>query len=275
MNIEGFDLNLLVVFEALLTDRNVTRAAKRVGLSQPAFSNALSRLRARVGDPLFKRTRDGMVPTARALAMADPVHKALTELDRALAMPRTQRLIERRITMDANGYAQCVLLPGVIRLLEKSAPGIRLELRSPRTVRAAAMLTLDWSADDTADRRLSSVVVRDLLVCVARRDNQSLKQRIELARRGAASRSTPAINREFVGALCLVAQSDEVAIVPRRLAEWFAPRLSLQIFKPALNFPAVVLRLKWQAHGASDPVVMSVKASILEVGTRLTSGSRP
>ena len=66
MNISGIDLNLLLAFEALMDERNVGRAAKRVGLSQPAFSNAIARLRARIGDSLFVRTAQGMIPTSRA-----------------------------------------------------------------------------------------------------------------------------------------------------------------------------------------------------------------
>lgn len=74
MNLRRLDLNLLVVFDALMTDRNVTRAAARIGLSQPAMSNALSRLRAFFKDELFVRGPDGMRPTPRAMDLAPAVH---------------------------------------------------------------------------------------------------------------------------------------------------------------------------------------------------------
>jgi DNA-binding transcriptional LysR family regulator len=80
MNIHGIDLNLLLIFESLVEERHVGRAAKRVGLSQPAFSNALARLRSRLEDPLFVRTAHGMMPTPRAEQLAGPVRAALAQL---------------------------------------------------------------------------------------------------------------------------------------------------------------------------------------------------
>jgi len=77
VNIVDVDLNLLVVFEALLAERNVTRAARRLGLTQPAVSNALRRLRALLGDPVFVRTPAGMMPTPRALALGPVIEAAL------------------------------------------------------------------------------------------------------------------------------------------------------------------------------------------------------
>src|SRR5579859_6378180 len=80
VNLSSIDLNLLVVFEAILDERSLTRAAARVGLSQPGMSNALARLRALLGDPLFMRSARGMAPTARALSLGGPVRAALTQL---------------------------------------------------------------------------------------------------------------------------------------------------------------------------------------------------
>ena len=77
MNLRSLDLNLLVVFDALMRKRNVTHAAKDIGLSQPAFSNALSRLRERLGDELFVRSPSGMRPTAWALELSGPIKAAL------------------------------------------------------------------------------------------------------------------------------------------------------------------------------------------------------
>src|SRR6185437_3973870 len=82
MELGGIDLNLLVALDALLHERSVTRAAARVGLSQPGMSNALARLRRLLDDPLLVRRGSGLVPTARADALIGPVHEAL-ELIRA------------------------------------------------------------------------------------------------------------------------------------------------------------------------------------------------
>ena len=83
-NLRTVDLNLLVVFDALMAERNVTRAAERNGLSQPAVSKALNRLRYLFDDPLFVRHDRGMEPTARARELAGPIHGALADISRTL-----------------------------------------------------------------------------------------------------------------------------------------------------------------------------------------------
>src|SRR6266576_5712960 len=84
MILATFDLNLLLVFEAILRERSVTRAAETLNLSQPAMSHALNRLRWMLKDQLFVRTPDGMMPTPRAEQLAQPVRRALGELETAL-----------------------------------------------------------------------------------------------------------------------------------------------------------------------------------------------
>jgi len=85
-NLRGVDLNLLVVFDALMAERNVTRAAQHNGLSQPGMSKALNRLRYLFDDPLFERRENRMEPTSRALELAGPIHGALSEISRTLSV---------------------------------------------------------------------------------------------------------------------------------------------------------------------------------------------
>src|ERR1700741_5652200 len=84
VNWATFDLNLLVVFDAVMRERSVTRAGQRIGLSQPAMSHALGRLRHMLKDELFVRAPEGMVPTPRAEALAQPLRNALSEMQLAL-----------------------------------------------------------------------------------------------------------------------------------------------------------------------------------------------
>src|SRR6202162_2351497 len=86
-NLRSVDLNLLVVFDTLMAERNVTRVAARNGLSQPAVSKALNRLRYLFDDPLFVRRDRAMEPTARALELAGPIHGALADISRTLTLP--------------------------------------------------------------------------------------------------------------------------------------------------------------------------------------------
>jgi LysR family nod box-dependent transcriptional activator len=87
MNLAGLDLNLLVALDALLSERSVTRAAQRVGLSQPGMSNALARLRGAFDDPLLVRQGAVLVPTSRAEALAGPVREALALIRGAIDTP--------------------------------------------------------------------------------------------------------------------------------------------------------------------------------------------
>src|SRR5215212_8342132 len=94
MNLQTIDLNLLLVFESLMSERNVTRAAKRLGLSQPAISNALTRLRRTFDDPLFLRTTAGMSPTPLAQSLSGPVGAALAQL--RLCWKKSESSTQRR-----------------------------------------------------------------------------------------------------------------------------------------------------------------------------------
>src|SRR6202453_4968553 len=103
MNSDAFDLNLLVVFDAVMQERSVTRAGAKIGLSQPAMSHALNRLRHMLKDQLFIRTPEGMVPTPRAEQLAEPLRRALNDMQLALE-PETfsPKEAHRRFAIAAN-----------------------------------------------------------------------------------------------------------------------------------------------------------------------------
>ena len=104
----AFDLNLLLAFEALAAERNVTRAARRVGLSQSALSHALRRLRAHFGDELFQATPRGMMPTARAQALKGPLAEALRIVRETVESPRPfdPGALTRHFTLSTADYAE-------------------------------------------------------------------------------------------------------------------------------------------------------------------------
>lgn len=125
-----YDLNLLPIFVALLEERSVTRAAERLGMSQPALSNALSRLRAMLQDPLFVRERYGIRPTQIAADLAPVIAEALARLDDAVLGQQAfdPAKAERLFTIAPNGYVELVLVPAIVARLQQVAPGIRLSL---------------------------------------------------------------------------------------------------------------------------------------------------
>ena len=125
-----YDLNLLPIFVALMEERSVTRAAKRMGMTQPALSNALSRLRLMLQDQLFIRERYGIQPTPIALELSPLIAEALAQLDNAVLGQQAFDPVqaERLFTIAPNGYVEFVLVPAIVARLEKVAPGIKLRL---------------------------------------------------------------------------------------------------------------------------------------------------
>ena len=126
------DLNLLVAFDLLMAERNVTRAAERNGLTQPAVSKALNRLRYLFGDPLFVRRDRAMEPTARALELAGPIYGALAAISRTLTLPTafdpaTVSAIVKIATID---LYHMNLLPALVRHLRRYAPGVDMQVRA-------------------------------------------------------------------------------------------------------------------------------------------------
>ena len=122
MNWGAFDLNLLIVFDAVMRERSVTRAGNGIRLSQPAMSHALSRLRYMLKDELFVRTPEGMVPTPRAEALAQPLRAALSDIQLALEPiafdPATS---DRRFVLAVNNYAAVVIAPPLAAAIARAS----------------------------------------------------------------------------------------------------------------------------------------------------------
>ena len=131
MNISNLDLNLLRVLDALLRERNVSRAAERLALSQPAVSNALNRLRELLDDPLLVRVGRTMQPTPRALALEKPIRAALQQIVHSLGAgetfdPARSRL---RFSIAVTDYVELVCMPALLRRLAERAPGIVIDIQ--------------------------------------------------------------------------------------------------------------------------------------------------
>ncbi|ODS22985.1 LysR family transcriptional regulator [Candidatus Endobugula sertula] len=130
MNIENFDLNLLVCFDALMRERNVSRAAEQIHISQPAMSNSLKRLRGVLDDPLLVRTTYGMEPTERALELEPLVRQSLSFAEAALSPtdhfePKTTQRVFRILVSD---YVEGTLISSLVSFLQQHAPEISLDI---------------------------------------------------------------------------------------------------------------------------------------------------
>ena len=136
MNLSRIDLNLLVYLDILLREKNVTRAAAQLNLSQPAMSNGLRRLRILFDDPILVRTSEGMTPTARALELGPAVQAVLIEIEKAVQPKSTfePSQAERVFRIMASDYAESTLLPAVLSKLRNIAPRISIDVMTPSDV---------------------------------------------------------------------------------------------------------------------------------------------
>jgi len=130
MTWNAFDLNLLVIFDAVIQEKTLTRAGQRLGMSQPAVSHALARLRHMLKDELFVRTPEGMRPTPRAERMVEPVRAALRELQVTLEADEFDASqASRSFKIAANNYAARAVVPALFRRVARLAPSVVLEVR--------------------------------------------------------------------------------------------------------------------------------------------------
>lgn len=197
----GLDLNLLLVLDALLTERHVTRAGRRVGLTQPATSRALARLREHFKDPLLIRDGNALLPTTRAEQLADQLALALAGLAEALSDPTPFDPKTARLTLSiaAADYAQFVALPPLIAHLQQVAPGVDLvvkDLGATPVAEALAEGRIDLAlaprpGSARLPRRGAEVfdegahlfrrhLFDERFVCLVRRDHPRVKKRLTL-----------------------------------------------------------------------------------------------
>lgn len=187
MNLRSVDLNLLVALDALLSERHVTKASERVGLSQPAMSNALNRLRGMFGDELLVRTSSGMQATPRAMEMVEPIRQLLRQVERVLESdtsfdPATS---ERTFTVRMSDILACLLLPSLIARAPQPArigfniihlpPTATVDALEKDEIDVAISMGLDHSNAIRAEQLL-----RDRMVCIMRRAHPISGKRFSL-----------------------------------------------------------------------------------------------
>ena len=120
MNLRSLDLNLLVVFDAVFKERNITKAGVKIGLSQSSVSNALTRLRGHLNDELFLRGSGSMKPTPRAMELADPIRATLASLERILDSKKFDPNLENRVfTIAAVDYFSVIIAPKLAQYMGK------------------------------------------------------------------------------------------------------------------------------------------------------------
>lgn len=182
MNIGRIDLNLLVYLDALLRERNVTKAANQLGISQPALSNGLRRLRDLFDDPLLVRTSEGMIPTERAEQLQPVIRDVLSKVDMAV-QPQADfdaANEEHLFRIMASDYAESTLFPHLLQRLRREAPGIILDILTPSDV---SFLDVERGKVDMVINRFETMpqsfhqkgIWKDHFACLTSIDNPILK----------------------------------------------------------------------------------------------------
>lgn len=298
LNLRSLNLNLLVVFDAMITEGTVTKAGRALSLSQSAISNSIAQLRQVFGDPLFTRVKNEMVPTPRALALATPIRAALAQL-RAAVVPAetfTPAQATRTFRIGMTDYSAFVLLPHLMREIRRQSKGIKVTIRS---VTVENMLdTID--ADDvdvcvgshtgSDERHHADYLFNDEWVCARTGDAREpftldtylAANHVVVGERlqNHIDRTLKILNlsRRNVISLpyCLVAptlveDSDLVLTLPRRLALDFKRGRRIQIHELPFQAKPFALHTVWHSRMEVDAGVIWLRQVLQQVARDIST----
>jgi DNA-binding transcriptional LysR family regulator len=284
-NLSAVDLNLLVVLEALLSERHVTRAASRVGLSQSATSHALNRLRELYRDPLLVRSGKSMSLTPTAAALLPSLSRGLSELRATLSQepvfdPKSTR---RAFSLTMVDYAQLLLLPKMLAHLGREAPLVDLSIiNEANWIEPLQAGTIDLAfhvAGSVHSGMHSRALFSDGFVCMIRKGHPVARARepltlakylsmqhvvvapsgapgsvvdSELERRGKSRRVALRVPN-FLVTPGVVSESDFISTLPERLARHLAKLHPVTLLAPPVPLPRFTMSLAWHARLDNDP----------------------
>jgi DNA-binding transcriptional LysR family regulator len=284
MKVSPVDLNLLAVLDAILQTASVSRAAEQVGISKPAMSHALARLRAQLGDPVLVRAGQQWHLSERALALRERVHELATGargvLDREPSFDPASSSREFRV--HATDHVLALLGGDLGAALADQAPGCALRFLPIQTDDAAPLrgglidLAIGVFPDMPPEFR-TQALFQEKFACVVRRGHPRVKGKLSLASflalqhvlvapRGRAGSTVDAALAErglsrqvtrfvpyFVVALDLVSRTDGVLTVSERLALAYEDRFDLQVLRPPLALPTYTICQVWHPRVDADP----------------------
>ncbi|MCI1037271.1 MULTISPECIES: LysR family transcriptional regulator [Pseudomonadaceae] len=285
MELRDLDLNLLLVFNQLLIDRKVSTAAEHLGLSQPAMSNALKRLRTALQDELFVRTYQGMEPTPYALQLAEPVTMAIQTLRDALARQDTfdPATCTRRFTMAMTDIGEIYFMPKLMDALAERAPGCTIS-----TLRNTSDTLAEGLQNGTIDLAVGLLphlqagffqrrLFHHRYVCLCRAGHPATREPLTVERfcsyghvrvvaantghgevdtfyaKAGVARNVRLEVPHFVAVGHILQQTDLLATVPERFATSYEAPFGLCILAPPVELPNIEINLFWHARFNRDP----------------------
>ncbi len=297
INLASIDLNLLVVFDALLAEQHVTRAGERLGLSQPATSNALARLRRLINDDLFIRTAAGLRPTPTALALKQQLRPALQQIQAALLEQTTfdPATSDRVFAIGMSDYVEFTLLPRLMRTLQTLAPQVSVQIRSGDREKLLALLDsgeIDLACGVFPEKiawHRQQQLFQEHYVCVCRRDHPVIGSVLSLEdylavshllvsvqedRSGRVDKLLAAQNLKrhvalsiphFVTAPFILAQTDLVATLAHRIASTFAQHQPLALLPLPLPLTGFSVFMRWHQTTETSPACQWLRTVLLDI----------
>ncbi len=291
MNLAEVDLNLLVSLHYLLEERSVTKAAGRAALSQPAMSHALARLRSLFEDPLLVRSSAGMVPTARAETIAEPLRQMLNRTEQLLRPPDFDpATLVSSLRIATTDNVSFLVLPQILRPLFQEAPGLLLDVgswRRPGTWNDLERGDVDIAMhviDDAPAGFYRQTLFTDDFVCLVRRGHPVTRKKLTLRRytelghamitvtgsgRGHVNEALEKRGHvrkialripSFLTAPMSVAQSDLILTLPRRMARRFAQLAPVTMVEPPLKLGMMTFSMIWHERHHHDPAHSWIRA---------------
>jgi DNA-binding transcriptional LysR family regulator len=302
MNLNKVDLNLFIVFDAIYTEANLTRAGQIVGITQPAVSNALARLRETFNDPLFVRTAQGMVPTPMAQNIIGPVRNALQLLRVSVQESRTFNPLQANKTfrISMTDLTEAVVLPPLFQRLRRLAPNVKIEsmlAKRRETTKELAAGRLDFAMDAplNTDPQVRHVkLLEDRYVCAMRRghplakDKLSVEEYLSLSHIHISSRRSglgmvdlalgkmgqqrkiALRSQHYMMATQVIQHTDMAVTVPER----FARRHDLHQAPLPVEIPPLETHIYWHESTDQDPANRWMREQMIEIAQQVTAAQQ-
>jgi DNA-binding transcriptional LysR family regulator len=300
-----YDLNLLPVFVTLMEERSVTRAAERLGITQPALSNALARLRVMLRDQLFIRERYGIQPTQMAQEVAPVIAAALAKIDDVVIGQQAfdPMQAERLAIIAPNSYIEFVLMPLVVARLRAAAPGFKLRLTpfgsdlTETGVIAGTTAMVLGRIVDPPDSLVVQHLMDDSLACVVRADHPDVydsmsreqyerlkhvnvlppgRLRVGLFRaleQQGLRRDVAVSVTHFLAVPEMIAVTDYCAVLPTLICRRLAHDPRLKVVRAPVDLGTFPVEMAWHVRYRHDPAHRWLRSLVAEVAREISAGA--
>lgn len=299
-----YDLNLLPVFLTLMEERSVTRAAARLGITQPALSNALNRLRDTLRDPLFIRERYGIKPTPLAVEIAPTIEAALARLNNLILDQQEFQPAnaERCFTLAPNSYVELVLMPALIARARERAPGVTFrmtafgnDLAETGVVSGTTAMVLGRIVDPP-DHLVVQHLMDESLACVVRKDHPDVHDRIsrkqyerlkhvnvlppgklrtglfQVLEKQHLKREVAVSVTHFLAVPEIIAVTDYCSILPRLICRSLERDPRLKIVPAPVDLGTFPVQMAWHVRYRHDPAHQWLRSTITELARDMATG---